>query len=134
MRKAHDDLLALEPPPMRVAYLIWREPWMAIGEDTFIADMLFQARLSLVDLGAGRFPTFEPEALGAADPDLVLLSSEPFPFKRKHADELAERSGLPRDRFVGVDGELVSWHGTRVRAGLEALGQWRVGHFPVLPT
>jgi hypothetical protein len=49
----------------------------------------------------------------------VLLSSEPFPFAERHADELAAETGLPRDRFRLVDGELLSWHGSRTPAGVD---------------
>ena len=49
----------------------------------------------------------------------MLLSSEPFPFKQSHADELAALTGLPRERFVLVDGELLSWHGSRTPAGID---------------
>jgi hypothetical protein len=49
----------------------------------------------------------------------VFLSSEPFPFTAAHADELASESGLPRDRFRLVDGELLSWHGSRTPSGID---------------
>ena len=68
---------------------------------------------------AERYPTITPEELSAAKPDVVLLSTEPFPFKPSHADELAELSGLPRERFQIVDGELLSWHGSRTPAGID---------------
>jgi hypothetical protein len=61
----------------------------------------------------------EPSELAAADPALVLLASEPFPFAEQHADELAAATGLPRERFRLVDGELLSWHGSRTAYGID---------------
>jgi ABC-type Fe3+-hydroxamate transport system substrate-binding protein len=108
-----------EPVP-RWAYLIWRQPWMAVNGDTFVHALLAQAGGVNVfaDLPT-RYPAVEPAALAAADPELVLLSSEPFPFAERHADELAAETGLPRDRFRLVDGELLSWHGSRTPDGVD---------------
>ncbi len=107
-------------PPVRWAYLIWRRPWMAVRDDTFVSALLDQAGGENVFAGAdARYPVVTAAALGAADPDLVLLSSEPFPFADAHADELAAESGLPRGRFVLADGELLSWHGARTAEGVD---------------
>jgi ABC-type Fe3+-hydroxamate transport system substrate-binding protein len=93
---------------------------MAAGDDTFVAALLAEAGGENVCAAAGaRYPEVAAEALGAAAPDVVLLSSEPFPFAERHADELAEATGLPRGRFVLADGELLSWHGARTAAGVE---------------
>jgi iron complex transport system substrate-binding protein len=106
--------------PVRYAYLIWREPWMVAGGDTFVSAMLALAGGENVFASpAERYPTVTPAELAAADPDAVLLSSEPFPFAGKHADELAALAGLPRERFRLVDGELLSWHGSRTPAGID---------------
>jgi ABC-type Fe3+-hydroxamate transport system substrate-binding protein len=107
-------------PPVRWAYLIWRRPWMAVRDDTFVSALLDQAGGENVFAGAdARYPEITAAALGAADPDVVLLSSEPFPFADVHGDELASESALPRDRFVLADGELLSWHGARTADGVE---------------
>lgn len=103
----------------RYAYLIWRKPWMAVSADTFIAALL--AEVGGVGVFAehdDRFPAVTAAELSGADPDVVMLSSEPFPFQDKHRAELAAATGLPIERFVLVDGELLSWHGTRMAAGL----------------
>ena len=101
-------------------YLIWREPWMAANGDTFVSAMLAQAGgVNAFGDASERYPTITPDELRAADPALVLMSTEPFPFKDSHADELAKLSGLPRERFLIVDGELVSWHGSRTPAGID---------------
>jgi iron complex transport system substrate-binding protein len=107
-------------PPVRYAYLIWRRPWMSINDETFIAAMLSLAGgVNVFGDSGERYPAIESGELAAADPHLVLLSSEPFPFAESHADELAEATGLPRERFRLVDGELLSWHGSRTPAGID---------------
>ena len=107
-------------PPVRFAYLIWRKPWMSLNDDTFVSALLGQAGGANVFAGrTDRYPAVTAEDLSAASPDLVLLSTEPFPFKPQHADELATLTGLPRERFRIVDGELLSWHGSRTPAGVD---------------
>jgi ABC-type Fe3+-hydroxamate transport system substrate-binding protein len=111
---------AVKYPPMRYACLIWREPIMTVNDDTFIAGLLAlpggQNVFGSLDT---RYPTITAEELHGADPLLVLLPNEPFPFQGKHADELATLSRLPRDRFRLVDGELLSWHGSRTPRGID---------------
>lgn len=106
--------------PVRYAYLIWRDPWMTVNDDTFVAAMLAMPGGTNVfgDLAA-RYPAIDTERIREADPDRILLSSEPFPFAERHADELAAATGLPRERFVLVDGELLSWHGSRTPRGID---------------
>lgn len=119
--------------PLRVAYLIWRDPWMAINDDTFIASMLREAGMHNVFAEhPDRFPMLSVDELREADPERILLSSEPFPFRARHAEELAEATGLPRERFVAIDGEMVSWHGVRMAQGLAALHHWREHGFEAL--
>jgi ABC-type Fe3+-hydroxamate transport system substrate-binding protein len=106
---------ALRPDPNahRVAYLIWRRPWMAAGQGTFIDDML--RRCGYMNAFADRterYPEVGPAELAAADPDLVLLSSEPYPFREKHLQEV--NMVLPGTPVRLVDGELYSWYGSRL--------------------
>jgi ABC-type Fe3+-hydroxamate transport system substrate-binding protein len=111
---------AANRPPTTIAYLIWREPLMTVNGDTFVSALLADAGGGNVFANeATRYPTITADALRAADPDIVLLSTEPFPFKPSHADELATATGIPRDRFEIVDGELLSWHGSRTPAGID---------------
>ncbi len=119
-RSARVREAARQRPPVRFAYIIWRDPYMAVNDDTFVSALLAQAGGENVLAGNPiRYPTVTAEELAAADPGLVLLSSEPFPFKASHADELAAITGLPRERFLLVDGELLSWHGSRTPAGVD---------------
>lgn len=103
---------------LRHVYLIWRKPWMAVGPDTFISRLLAAAGFENL-LGEGeRYPELTAEDLAALDPDVVLLSSEPYPFAARHRQELSQATGLPEERLVLVDGQLLSWHGVRTLAGL----------------
>ena len=104
---------------VRFAYLVWREPWIAVGPDTFIDGMLRLAGgRNVVPPGSLRYPTVDLAGLGGLHPDLVMLSSEPFPFQEKHRVEISRLAGLPPERVVRVDGELLSWHGSRTRLGI----------------
>jgi iron complex transport system substrate-binding protein len=109
-----------QAPAVRYAYLIWRNPWMVAGGDTFVTAMLaLPGGVNVFADHPERYPTVTPEELAAADADVVLLSSEPFPFKEKHAEELAAATGLPRDRMQFVDGEFLTWHGSRTPDGID---------------
>lgn len=109
---------AAQYPPMRYACLIWRDPIMTISDDTFIAGLLSLAGgQNVFGSREERYPTITAGELHHADPLRVLLPSEPFPFQAHHAAELAGQSGLPLERFVLADGELLSWHGSRTPRG-----------------
>ena len=101
-----------QSPPLRTLYLIWREPYMSIGSDTFIHDMLTRSGLLNVCADSARYPELSREDLRALAPELILLSSEPYPFKEKHILELQEI--LPNARIQLVDGEMYSWYGSRL--------------------
>ena len=99
-------------PALRVAYLIWRDPWMVAGGDTFISDVLARCGLANVFADRPRYPAVTPADLAAARPDALLLSSEPYPFDERHVAELgALVPGVPA---VRVDGEAFSWYGPRM--------------------
>jgi ABC-type Fe3+-hydroxamate transport system substrate-binding protein len=97
--------------PMSALYLIWRKPWMTIGSDTFIADMIRHCGLAPVAEEL-RYPVIHSIDSFKDKVDVVLLSSEPYPFNEGH---MAELSALfPESRIFLVDGELFSWYGSRL--------------------
>ncbi|QQR87277.1 MAG: cobalamin-binding protein [Flavobacteriales bacterium] len=99
--------------PLTVAYLIWREPFMAAGHGTFINDMLRRCGLvNVFDEDDARYPEITPRDLAVADPDIILLSSEPYPFNEQHMDEL--NFICPGTPVRMVDGEMFSWYGSRL--------------------
>lgn len=99
-------------PGYRTLYLIWKKPWMAAGSDTFIHAMMEEMGLQNV-IRAARYPEVAEEEIKALNPELILLSSEPFPFQQKHVVELAQL--LPNATIKLVDGEMFSWYGSRMR-------------------
>jgi len=92
---------------------------MAVGPDTFLSAMLGEAGGINECTGADRFPVVTLEELRARK-GVLLLSSEPFPFADRHVAALLE-AGVARERIHLVDGELLSWHGSRLRLGLPYL-------------
>jgi iron complex transport system substrate-binding protein len=107
-------------PAVRYAYLIWRNPWMVAGGDTFVTAMLgLPGGINVFADHSERYPVVTADDLAAADPEALFLSSEPFPFKEKHAEELAAAAGLSRDRMHFVDGQLLTWHGSRTPHGID---------------
>ena len=109
---------AARRPRVRFVYLIWQQPWMAVAPGTYIDDLLTLAGgANVVSAREPRYPEVDVALLAAAD--RVLLSSEPFPFAARHLQAASAATGLLPDRFQLVDGELLSWHGTRTLAGLD---------------
>jgi ABC-type Fe3+-hydroxamate transport system substrate-binding protein len=99
-------------------YCIWQDPWMSISADTYIARMLEEIGWRVPDLGDVRYPEFRWSAELIAGVDGVLLSSEPYRFTEAHADALEKQIGKP---VLLVDGEMMSWYGSRSLQGLKYL-------------
>ena len=93
-------------------YLIWREPYMTIGGDTFISHMMEAAGLKNIFQTQLRYPEILLSQLKTVNCELILLSSEPYPFKQKHIDEIQKE--LPGSKIMLVDGEMFSWYGSRL--------------------
>lgn len=96
--------------PKKVAYLIWKNPYMTIGSDTFIHEVLEKIGFESIFKNQKRYPEISVEDLKKAD--LIFLSSEPYPFQKKHIEELQKE--LPNKEIVLVDGEVFSWFGTHM--------------------
>ena len=105
------DGLHITTSGLRVAYLIWRKPFIVAGKGTFIDDMLKSCGL-INAFELERYPEVFPADLVDANPDVVLLSSEPYPFKERHMAEF--KALLPHADIQLVDGELFSWYGSRL--------------------
>jgi len=116
---------------LTAAYLIWKNPYMAAGGDTFINSMLSKCGFINMFQNLHRYPEIqisnlstdylklpsEPLSVNRPLPplkncQLLLLSSEPYPFKQKHVDEL--QTLLPSTKIMLVDGEMFSWYGSRL--------------------
>jgi ABC-type Fe3+-hydroxamate transport system substrate-binding protein len=105
-------------PPQRVLYCIWQDPWMTVSRETYIAAMRAEIGWSVPDLGSARYPRFDWNGALVAEIDQVLLSTEPYRFTEAHADALEKQVGKPVQL---VDGEMMSWYGSRALAGLAYL-------------
>ena len=104
----------------RVAVLIWRRPWMALGAATYGSSVLRHLGLHNVLLPAdGAYPEAELAVLAERRPDLVVLPSEPYPFAERHVREVTE--GVPGAAVVLVDGRDLFWWGVRTPAALDRL-------------
>lgn len=102
-----------KPEPYKVAYFIWRNPYMAIGRNTFINHMLENVcGFENIFKDFDRYPEIDEQTLKETNPDLVFLSSEPYPFKNIHIDEI--RKILPQSKVLLIDGEMFSWYGSRL--------------------
>jgi len=95
----------------KVAYLIWRKPFMAAGKNTFIDDILLNNGMTNVVLQS-RYPEITLAELKDTDCNLILLSSEPYPFSEKHISEI--QVAIPNVKVMLVDGEMFSWYGSRL--------------------
>ncbi|MEM6720414.1 MAG: helical backbone metal receptor [Bacteroidota bacterium] len=100
-------------PVQKVAYFIWRKPWMVAGQDTFINYLLTLCKFENIYESHGRYPEVEIKKIRLeGDPEIVMLSSEPYPFKEEHAFELGRFTHHAKTVFV--DGEYFSWYGSRL--------------------
>ena len=104
----------------RVAYFIWRKPWMCAGGDTFISNVLERMGWENALGDMTRYPEIDLEQLMGRNIDMVLLSSEPYPFKAPHIAEI--KAALPGVKVMLVDGEMFSWYGSRMRLATSYLG------------
>ena len=103
--------LTVNPKPL-TAYLIWQKPYMTVGGDTFINDMLLKCGFQNIFADKSRYPEVTIDDLQIANCQLLLLSSEPYPFKQKHIDELQVQ--LPGTKIILANGEFFSWYGSRL--------------------
>ena len=125
-------------PRRRVLYLIWRDPWMSVSSETYIARMLAAAGLDVVKPATDshsisnppsgdepRYPQVTMDRVLLAGVDRVLLSSEPYPFKESQRCEIETLGGPDGPPVTFINGEMTSWYGSRAIAGCEYLAKLR---------
>lgn len=110
IEKNFSSLLPLKKT-VRTLYLIWHNPNMCAGTGTFINDMLQRCGLKNIAEGI-RYPELTDQEITDLNPELILLSSEPYPFKEKHIEYY--RKLAPAAFVKLVDGEMFSWYGSRL--------------------
>lgn len=107
-------LKSVQKTTKTVAYFIWKNPYMCAGKNTCIDNMLLLCGFkNIFNNSTERYPITNEEELKNNNPQIIFLSSEPFPFEQKHIDEL--KIILPHTHFQLVDGELFSWYGSRLK-------------------
>lgn len=124
---AYRRLLALQPrlPARRVLYFIWRRPWMGVSRGTYIASALGLVNWHVLGHRDGvDYPELAliPELV--AEAELILFSTEPYPFNEADLDAFAKEHKCWREKLRLIDGEYVSWYGPRAIAGLDYLGEF----------
>lgn len=96
----------------KAAYFIWQQPYMVVANNTFVNSMLEEAGFDNVFQYKSRYPE-----IGFGDKDLqqaevVMMSSEPFPFKKEHVEQF--KGLFPEKDIIITDGEMFSWYGSRL--------------------
>jgi ABC-type Fe3+-hydroxamate transport system substrate-binding protein len=113
IKNGFDAIAQQQKRKYKTAYLIWKDPYMAAGGDTFINDMLVLSGFQNILADQTRYPEITIEQLKEKHTELALLSSEPYPFKQKHIEEI--RAALPEVKIILADGEIFSWYGSRMQ-------------------
>ncbi len=126
--KIQEDFSVKVEPIGTALYFIWNEPYMAAGTDTFINDMMYRAGFFNVLPKGSRYPELTSEEITKLDPDYIFLSSEPYPFKEKHLQEL--QNICPNSKVMLVDGEIFSWYGSRLLKAHEYFETIKEGEAP----
>lgn len=117
LKICYSEIRAFRKPlsAKKVLYLIWKDPYMAAGTDTYISEILKLCGLENVLDSWGkkglRYPSISAEEIITLNPGLVLFSSEPYPFTQNHIREWESETGIPGKY---VDGEIFSWYGSRI--------------------
>ena len=123
-------------PIKKYLYLIWKEPYMAVSEDTYIAGMLKLIGISNVSPKKPRYPSLSVPEMIEMRPNVIFLSSEPYPFRnrdikalevqwKEHERAAANVCGrLPH--IQKIDGQVLSWYGTMTVSGLDYLDTLRL--------
>jgi ABC-type Fe3+-hydroxamate transport system substrate-binding protein len=121
------DELKIPPLNLRAAYFIWRKPYMVAGKNTFIDSMMQKCGLTNA-FNIERYPEVYPAIITNAKPDVIFLSSEPYPFKERHISEF--KTLLPDSIIKLVDGEIFSWYGSHLLQApsyFKRINEWLIG-------
>lgn len=108
---------------LKVAYFIWKNPWMVAASDNFIDVMIAEAGFINVYNKEKRYPEISLDDSNLQEADIIFISSEPYPFREAHVSEL--KSYFPNKSVQIVDGELFSWYGSRLLKSYEYFRQLR---------
>ena len=111
-------------PENRVLYLIWKDPWMIVSQDTYAAQMLALINWQTVGHDPDiRYPRIDDMSQLVADSDRILFSSEPFPFTEDHMEEFRKEFPCDGKHLQLVDGEMITWYGSRAIEAIRYMGE-----------
>jgi ABC-type Fe3+-hydroxamate transport system substrate-binding protein len=127
MQAALEEQRTRQAAPWRVLVFIWRDPWMAVGADTYADDLLAVCGAdNLARRFAGRYPRAALEAFLELDPDVIMLPDEPYRFGEADRAAFApftQCAAVRHGRVLLCDGALLTWYGPRTAAALRFFGQ-----------
>ena len=112
IHKAWGEITPEKNTDKTCAYLIWNDPIMTAGNNSFINDMMERLNFRNI-IKEERYPAISLDKLKEESPDVVFLSSEPFPFSENHLSFFS--TALPNSQIILVDGEMFSWYGSRMK-------------------
>ena len=114
IKKIKENFKSFTPIKVRlkVAYFIWNNPKMVVGNNNFINHLLKKCGFENAFSSISRYPQVSDKEILKENPDIIFLSSEPFPFKEKHVSDF--QNNFPNSKIYLVDGELFSWYGPRL--------------------
>lgn len=118
-----NEFLSAKQQNLKVAYFIWKDPWMVAASNTFINHLLVKNKFINVFSNSERYPSITLDDSRLKTADVILLSSEPYPFKASHKSILEEK--FPQAKILIVDGEMFSWYGSRL---IEAFSYFKQLH------
>jgi ABC-type Fe3+-hydroxamate transport system substrate-binding protein len=112
IRNARNELSSTNQTKKSCYYFIWKNPWLTVGGDTFINTMIEEAGFISLSKNQTRYPEIDLNNIDK-QPDFLLLSSEPYPFKQEDAEFLQTK--FPASKILFVDGTYYSWYGSRMK-------------------
>ena len=124
LQTAMSDLeaFARDLPVVRVCYFCWKDPWMTVSRDTYIARTLALVNFESVRHDdTVRYPEVVIDEALFEETDLFHFSSEPYAFSPEEIGVFAKAHGLPQGACVAIDGEYASWYGSRAIAAMSYL-------------
>jgi ABC-type Fe3+-hydroxamate transport system substrate-binding protein len=113
-----------QKPAIKALYFIWKNPYMIAGADTFIHHIMEAAGFRNTFRHQLRYPEISEKQIRNSDAEVILLSSEPFPFTEKHVTEI--KKIIPAAQCILVDGTYFSWYGSRLKHAPDYLDQLRM--------
>lgn len=120
IRNARNELSSTNQTKKSCYYFIWKNPWLTVGGDTFINTMIEEADFTSLSKNQTRYPEIDLNNIDK-QPDFLLLSSEPYPFKQDDAEFLQAK--FPASKILFVDGTYFSWYGSRLTNAFGYLSQ-----------